>query len=73
MNQFHWHVVDSQSFPLQIPEFMDLSIKGAYSSSSVYTPDDVKDIVAYAGAVRLFSSYPALILAYSLCSDIAWH
>ncbi|CAL1713581.1 unnamed protein product [Somion occarium] len=50
MNQFHWHVVDSQSFPLQIPEFMDLSIKGAYSSSSVYTPDDVKDIVAYAGA-----------------------
>ena len=52
MNQFHWHVVDSQSFPLQIPGFMDLSAKGAYSPSSVYTPKDVKDIVSYAGAVR---------------------
>ncbi|KAH9932733.1 N-acetylhexosaminidase [Epithele typhae] len=49
LNQFHWHVVDSQSFPLQIPGFMDLSKLGAYSSSQTYSPDDVKDIVEYAG------------------------
>ncbi|KAG7088857.1 hypothetical protein E1B28_012811 [Marasmius oreades] len=50
INTFHWHVVDSQSFPLQVPGFMELSEKGAYSPSSVYTPKDVKDIVAYAAA-----------------------
>ncbi|KAF9266508.1 N-acetylhexosaminidase [Marasmius fiardii PR-910] len=50
INTFHWHVVDSQSFPLQVPGFMELSEKGAYTPSSVYTQDDVKDIVAYAAA-----------------------
>ncbi|KAL4249823.1 Beta-hexosaminidase [Abortiporus biennis] len=50
INQFHWHVVDSQSFPLEVPGFTDIASKGAYSSSMVYTPNDVKDIVAYAGA-----------------------
>ncbi|KAH8085997.1 N-acetylhexosaminidase [Cristinia sonorae] len=50
INQFHWHIVDSQSFPLQVPGFLELSQKGAYSSSMVYTPQDVKDIVSYAGA-----------------------
>ncbi|OCH90430.1 N-acetylhexosaminidase [Obba rivulosa] len=49
ISQFHWHVVDSQSFPLQIPGFMEVSQKGAYSSSMVYTPEDVQDIVQYAG------------------------
>ncbi|KAL0064301.1 Glucosamine-6-phosphate isomerase (Glucosamine-6-phosphate deaminase) (GNPDA) (GlcN6P deaminase) [Marasmius tenuissimus] len=50
MNAFHWHVVDSQSFPLQVPGFMELAEKGAYSSSAVYTQQDVKDIVSYAAA-----------------------
>jgi hexosaminidase len=51
MNQFHWHVVDSQSFPLVIPGFTELSVKGAYSPSQVYTTSDVEDIVSYAAAV----------------------
>ncbi|KAI0365306.1 N-acetylhexosaminidase [Pilatotrama ljubarskyi] len=50
INQFHWHIVDSQSFPLQLPGFTDLAEKGAYSSSQVYTQSDVRDIVSYAGA-----------------------
>ena len=52
MSQFHWHATDSQSFPLQIPGFTDLSAKGAYEPSMIYTPKDVKEIVDYAGAVR---------------------
>ncbi|KAJ6622693.1 N-acetylhexosaminidase [Mycena sp. CBHHK59/15] len=50
INTLHWHVVDSQSFPLVIPGYTSLSENGAYSASSVYTPSDVKDIVAYAAA-----------------------
>lgn len=53
INTFHWHVVDSQSFPLVVPGYTELSAKGAYSSAEVYTPGDVKEIVAYAAAVCL--------------------
>jgi hexosaminidase len=53
MSQFHWHVVDSQSFPLYIPEYPELSEKGAYSAKEIYSSRDVKDIVQYAGAVSL--------------------
>ncbi|KAH9850194.1 N-acetylhexosaminidase [Lenzites betulinus] len=49
INQFHWHVVDSQSFPLIVPGFTELSTKGAYSSSQTYSLADVRDIVSYAG------------------------
>jgi len=56
MSQFHWHVVDSQSFPLTIPGFPELSQQGAYSPDNVYSSEDVKDIVEYAGAVRRFLS-----------------
>jgi hexosaminidase len=51
INTFHWHVVDSQSFPLEVPGFPEISAKGAYSSADVYTQSDVAGIVAYAAAV----------------------
>ena len=51
LNQFHWHVVDSQSFPLQVPGFAEVAAKGAYSSSMTFSPSDVADIVSYAGQV----------------------
>ena len=53
MSEFHWHVTDSQSFPLQVPGFTELAEKGAYDASMVYSPSDIKDIVDYAGAVSL--------------------
>lgn len=53
MSQFHWHVTDSQSFPLQVPGFTDLAEFGAYDPSMVYSPNDVQDIVDYAGAVSV--------------------
>ncbi len=51
MSQFHWHVSDSQSFPLEVPGYTELASKGAYDPSMIYSPSDVKDIVDYAGAV----------------------
>lgn len=51
LNVFHWHVVDSQSFPLEVEAFPELSQRGAYDASSVYTVNDVKEIVKYAGEV----------------------
>lgn len=37
---------------------MDLAHKGAYSPDEVYTPDDIADIVSYAGAVCCACSHP---------------
>ncbi|KAF8158430.1 beta-hexosaminidase [Crassisporium funariophilum] len=50
INTLHWHVVDSQSFPLVVPGFKELSDKGAYNAESIYTPSAVKEIVDYAAA-----------------------
>jgi Glycosyl hydrolase family 20, catalytic domain len=55
LNTFHWHITDSQSFPLSIADFPELAIKGSYSPHEVYSPDDVQDIVACAGAVSTLS------------------
>lgn len=52
INTFHWHVTDSQSFPIEIPGFSDVSMAGAYSNSSIYSLTDVSDIISYAGEVR---------------------
>jgi hexosaminidase len=48
LNVLHWHIVDSQSFPVVIPGYPNLSSKGAYAPSAVYTPDDVQKIINYA-------------------------
>ncbi|KAH9960973.1 glycoside hydrolase superfamily [Lactifluus volemus] len=40
INTFHWHVVDSQSFPLVVPGFTDIAEKAAYSADAVYTPHE---------------------------------
>ena len=56
MSQFHWHVTDSQSFPLEVPGFTELASKGAYDPTMIYSPSDVQDIVDYAGAVSFVFS-----------------
>jgi len=48
MNVFHWHITDSQSFPIESKTYPDLSGKGAYSSSQTYSPSDVTAVVEYA-------------------------
>ncbi|OSC97365.1 glycoside hydrolase family 20 protein [Trametes coccinea BRFM310] len=44
----YWHIIDSQSFPLEVGAFPELSQKGAYSPEEIYTREDVNNIVAYA-------------------------
>ena len=47
LNTLHWHVVDDQSFPLQVNSFPGLQGKGAYSLRERYTQYDVVDLVEY--------------------------
>ncbi|XP_031120126.1 beta-hexosaminidase 3 [Ipomoea triloba] len=47
LNVLHWHIVDTQSFPLEIPSYPKLW-DGAYSSSERYTVGDATEIVRYA-------------------------
>ncbi|XP_046329734.2 beta-hexosaminidase subunit beta-like [Haliotis rufescens] len=48
LNVFHWHMTDDQSFPFQSEAFPEMSAKGAYHSSYVYTHEDIVDIVEFA-------------------------
>lgn len=45
-NVLHWHIVDTQSFPLEIPSFPNLWF-GAYSKEERYTIADAKEIVRW--------------------------
>jgi len=47
MNVFHWHIVDSQSFPFQSASIKNLS-RGAFSSNHIYTIDEITDLVEFA-------------------------
>ncbi|XP_061384327.1 probable beta-hexosaminidase fdl [Danaus plexippus] len=45
LNTFHWHVSDSQSFPLRLNSAPQLAQHGAYGPGAIYTTDDVRAIV----------------------------
>ena len=48
LNVFHWHITDSDSFPIFIPSHPNLTIFGAFSAEEVYSFEDVQEIVDYA-------------------------
>ena len=48
MNVFHWHITDSQSFPIKLKNSPELADYGAYQENQVYTVEDVKALVKYA-------------------------
>ncbi|XP_062230553.1 beta-hexosaminidase 1 [Phragmites australis] len=47
LNVLHWHIIDEQSFPLEVPSYPNLW-KGSYSKWERYTVEDAHDIVDYA-------------------------
>ncbi|MCL4133757.1 UNVERIFIED_CONTAM: hypothetical protein GTU68_037765 [Idotea baltica] len=48
LNTFHWHISDSQTFPLRLRSLPKMAMYGTYHPEQVYTPEDVKDLVGYA-------------------------
>lgn len=69
LNTFHWHITDSESFPLEVSQFPALARNGAYSPQEVYTESDVQYIVSYAAAVRV--QYLTMVLTFNLFQ--AWN
>lgn len=57
LSVLYWHIIDSQSFPLEVGAFPELSAKGAYSSKEVYSLDDIQQIIQYANEVSVHVSF----------------
>ncbi|KAK3232260.1 hypothetical protein Dsin_004141 [Dipteronia sinensis] len=47
LNVLHWHILDEQSFPLEVPSYPKLW-QGAYTKWERYTVDDANEIVSFA-------------------------
>ena len=50
LNTLHWHLTDSQAFPLRLDAAPELADAGALHPSLVYTPADLRAVVAAARA-----------------------
>ncbi|KAH1014712.1 probable beta-hexosaminidase fdl isoform X3 [Dendroctonus ponderosae] len=48
LNVFHWHLSDSQSFPMVLPNVPQLAKTGSYSPQETYSPEEVKALVKFA-------------------------
>jgi len=73
MNVFHWHIVDTQSFPAEILAFPGLTDNGAWSRKEVYSQEDLRDVVEYARerGVRVIPEFdiPGHTLSWQGASD----
>ncbi|XP_064096224.1 chitooligosaccharidolytic beta-N-acetylglucosaminidase-like [Macrobrachium nipponense] len=71
LNTFHWHVTDSHSFPIYLENLPKMTYYGAYSSSQIYHPADVKHIVEY-GRVRGIRVLPELDAPAHVGNGFQW-
>ena len=46
-NVFHWHITDSQSFPIVLDDAPELALHGTHSSNLKYTKEDVQELVSF--------------------------
>lgn len=49
LNVLHWHLDDSQSWPMQMSSYPEMT-KDAYSPREIYTEHDMRRVIAYARA-----------------------
>ena len=47
-NVLHWHIVEDESFPLELKTFPNITKNGAYRKEEVYTRAMVKSVIDYA-------------------------
>jgi len=47
LNILHIHFTDSDSFPLEVKSYPDITIEGAYSPEEIYTAKDVTEMIEY--------------------------
>jgi hypothetical protein len=69
--------VDSQSWPLEVKDFPQLSEKGAYSSESVYSLAETKDLIEFANArgIDVIIEFDTVSRGVSCClkqTDTGW-
>jgi len=48
LNVMHWHLVDDDSFPLNLESFPSIPENAAFSEDRVYTHQMVQEVVEYA-------------------------
>lgn len=80
-NRLHWHITDSQSWPLELPSMPEVADKGAYVSFQKYSPEDVRAVQEYGALVgiavvmeidqpghtaSIWYSHPELITAFEV-------
>ena len=49
LNVLHWHIIDSQSWPVEINAYPEMT-DDAYSANEIFTQDMLKEVIAYAAA-----------------------
>lgn len=48
MNVFHWHITDSQSFPMESKRLPQMNRYGAFAEDKIYHKEDIESIIKYA-------------------------
>lgn len=48
LNVFHWHITDSQSFPMELKRVPQMHLHGAFSKDEVYYKSDIESVIKFA-------------------------
>ncbi|KAJ3076318.1 hypothetical protein HDU98_004302 [Podochytrium sp. JEL0797] len=66
LNVLHWHIVDATAFPVESKTYPDLQ-NSAYDAFSVYSYDDVRQVIAFAAdrGIRVVPEFDTPAHAYS--------
>jgi len=50
LNVLHLHLTDSDSFPLQLDEYSEITDSGAFSKSQIYSKSDIATFTKFAAS-----------------------